>query len=368
MDYQTLTDVIGQSKMGAAPAPSLNSIIQGIQSQYQPAPSMLGQSGMYGANRYISGTPQFGAIEQIPEFGRLSQLAGPSFVPSAFDKSLYEKVDTQRLSDLISQIDSGGDNGGFGSNGMSVDDVGLATSSNIGTMGVTGLAMALGAVTGLPAGLMANIAGKQNIANAINAQSHAQAAAFNQALVAQQMGLTNSPANAAALASAIDSLSAANASTAAATIRASGTGGSAAAAGAAAASAAAAAGVSAAGQGAAAQAAADATIGGASAAEAADAGANAGIGADAAAAGDAAGAAASADGNDGSTGVAWAEGGKVTKDRLIGPKPNGPDDGFGALQHGEFVIKKTSVDKYGDAILSLLNEGKISKKKLKSLI
>jgi hypothetical protein len=224
MDYQTLTDVLGQSKMGAAPAPSLSSIIQGIQSQYQPVQTMPVQSGLYGANRFISGSPQFGAIEQVPEFGRLNQLAGPSFVPSAFDKSLYEKVDTQKLSDLISQIDSGNGNGDFGSNSFSIDDAGLASSSNIGTMGVTGLAMALGAVSGLPAGMLASIVGKQNIANAINAQSHAQAAAFNNALVAEQMGLTNSPANAAALASAIDSLSAANASTAAATTGVSGTG------------------------------------------------------------------------------------------------------------------------------------------------
>jgi len=99
MDYQTLTDVLGQSKIGATPAPSLNSIIQGIQSQYEPVPSMPIQSGMYGANRYISGQPQFGAIDVIPEYGRSYQAAGPSFVPSAFDRNIYGNINTQTLSD-----------------------------------------------------------------------------------------------------------------------------------------------------------------------------------------------------------------------------------------------------------------------------
>jgi hypothetical protein len=190
MNYQELTNILGQNQnafSGVVPAnvraPSIDQIISGISSQYQPI--NLGSYGpsVGGASRYITGSPSFGDIEQIPEYGRLNQISGPSFVPSAFDKSVYEKIDTQRLSDLISQIDSGG--GGFGGsdsgpNSVSVDDAGLATSSNIGTTGVSIGAMALGAMTGLPLGLISNVVGKQNIANAINNQSNAQAAAFNQ--------------------------------------------------------------------------------------------------------------------------------------------------------------------------------------------
>jgi hypothetical protein len=275
MDYQTLTEVLGQSKSGATPAPSLNDIIAGIQSQYQAVPSMPVQSALYGANRYVSGTPQFGAIEVLPEYGMTSQLAGPQFMPSEFNREIYGNVDTQGLSNLISTIsnDYGGDGSGNSSTG--VDDAGLATSTNVSPTGVGIGALGLSLVSGLPIGLMSNLVGKQTIANAINAQSHAAAVAQNNAMVAAQMGLANTPENAAAIASAIDSLSAAPVGQTSATVGPTGTGGSAANAGAAAAAAAAAVGHSDAAIGAAAQAAADATVSGASPAAAAAAAADA---------------------------------------------------------------------------------------------
>jgi hypothetical protein len=61
-------------------------------------------------------------------------------------------------------------------------------------------------------------------------------------------------------------------------------------------------------------------------------------------------------------------GGKVTKDKMMQPDPNGPDDGYVALQDGEYVIKKKSVDKYGHSLLNALNNGSISKKKIKGLL
>ena len=61
-------------------------------------------------------------------------------------------------------------------------------------------------------------------------------------------------------------------------------------------------------------------------------------------------------------------GGKVTKDKMMQPDPNGPDDGYVALQDGEYVIKKKSVDKYGHGLLNALNSGSISKKKTKGLL
>jgi hypothetical protein len=43
----------------------------------------------------------------------------------------------------------------------------------------------------------------------------------------------------------------------------------------------------------------------------------------------------------------YAKGGHVTRGRLIGPNPPGPDDGYAALDHGEFVIKASDVKKLG---------------------
>ena len=72
---------------------------------------------------------------------------------------------------------------------------------------------------------------------------------------------------------------------------------------------------------------------------------------------------ASGDGDSG-----WAKGGKVTKDRLKGPDPKGPDEGYGALLSGEYVIKKSAVNKYGTGLLDMINNGKIPAKKMKSLL
>lgn len=432
MDYQTLTDVLGQSKIGATPAPSLNSIIQGIQSQYEPVPSMPIQSGMYGANRYISGQPQFGAIDIIPEYGRLSQLAGPSFVPSAFNKDSYSGIDSQKLSDLISTIsnDYGGDS--TGTPGPSVDSDGMATNPNISPTAVTAMAMTLGAITGLPVSLITSVVGKQNIANTINAQSAAQATAQNQAAVAAMMGIPNTPENQITIQQAIDSLSAINAQTnpaISASQQAQGvqgiTGAVAGAAGVAGATAAAAAGHSDAAIGAAAQAASNAALSGLSTAAQAQAasdaaatvdggttgpGSAAGIGvgsttginsmdaaSDAATAASTAAANAAADGvgasgiGDGSSGTGagdsgagsgsagdgaggagagtgLAMGGIVLEKHLAGPNPYGPDDGYVPLKLGEYVIKQSAVNKYGPDIFDLINQGKISKKAIRSLL
>jgi len=64
--------------------------------------------------------------------------------------------------------------------------------------------------------------------------------------------------------------------------------------------------------------------------------------------------------------AAFAKGGMVRT--LIGPDPQGPDDGMGYLDKGEYVIKKSSVNKYGRGLLDMINEGKVPAKKLKSLL
>jgi hypothetical protein len=67
-------------------------------------------------------------------------------------------------------------------------------------------------------------------------------------------------------------------------------------------------------------------------------------------------------------GEGLAQGGKVTKRHLKGPDPKGPDEGYGALLSGEYVIKKSAVNKYGTGLLDMINDGKIPAKKMKSLL
>jgi hypothetical protein len=46
----------------------------------------------------------------------------------------------------------------------------------------------------------------------------------------------------------------------------------------------------------------------------------------------------------------------VTPDRLMGRAP-APDDGYGALQGGEYVITKAAVERYGKRLLDAINNG-----------
>jgi hypothetical protein len=66
------------------------------------------------------------------------------------------------------------------------------------------------------------------------------------------------------------------------------------------------------------------------------------------------------------TGAGWYMGGLI--DRVSGKNPAGPDDGQINVQVGEYVVKKSSVDKYGKGLLDQINDGKIPAKKMKSLL
>jgi hypothetical protein len=63
-----------------------------------------------------------------------------------------------------------------------------------------------------------------------------------------------------------------------------------------------------------------------------------------------------------------AKGGMVHGGLMFGMNPPGPDDGAVNLDMGEYVIKKSSVNKYGRGLLDMINEGKVPAKKLKSLL
>jgi hypothetical protein len=76
-------------------------------------------------------------------------------------------------------------------------------------------------------------------------------------------------------------------------------------------------------------------------------------------------------GNDGSGegfGGIYSRGGYVNKKHLKGPNPMGPDDGYGGLDDGEYVINAKSVGKYGIDLMNAINNGKISKGKLRGLL
>lgn len=60
-------------------------------------------------------------------------------------------------------------------------------------------------------------------------------------------------------------------------------------------------------------------------------------------------------------GIGFAKGGKVTMSGLLVDETiPGPDDGYAALQAGEYVIKKSTTKKLGDKKLKALNEGRAS--------
>jgi hypothetical protein len=81
---------------------------------------------------------------------------------------------------------------------------------------------------------------------------------------------------------------------------------------------------------------------------------------------DAAAAAAAADPGQISDGLA--KGGMVHGGLMFGPNPAGPDDGAVNLDLGEYVVKRSSVNKYGKGLLDMINQGKIPAKKIRSLL
>jgi hypothetical protein len=75
----------------------------------------------------------------------------------------------------------------------------------------------------------------------------------------------------------------------------------------------------------------------------------------------------------GETGGEWGFGGEYAKGGMVKMKPQmnnppGPDDGYAALENGEYVIRKSAVKKYGANIFEQINAGKIPAKRLKSLL
>ena len=62
------------------------------------------------------------------------------------------------------------------------------------------------------------------------------------------------------------------------------------------------------------------------------------------------------------------KGGLITRQKVKGPNPPGPDDGYSGLDIGEYVIKKSAVKKYGANIFEQINAGRIPAQRMKSLL
>jgi hypothetical protein len=332
MNYEQLLNLVGGRNPKDA---SYQDIISGIQSQYAPQLGFLPTRSLLDS---------IGAL--VPEqrgiaYGSLLQ-AQPRKLPEKFDITKYtKKAEGDTVVDTgLTGGDSGGNGGNVGTtgnSGITVNADGTVTANTVNQ----GLASVVGMVTGLPLGL---------VSQAINSINNA----------------TANTANAAITQADVDSIATTgNTATAGTT----GTGAAAAAAATAAAATATAAGMSPDAAAAAGQAAANASIGGASPSAAAAAGAAAAAAADGAGSSGIAGDNGPSGIGDGvGDGTAFANGGMVTMNRLMGSNPMGQDDGYASLQSGEYVIKKNAVDKYGEEFLGLLNSGKLTKKQIKSLL
>ncbi len=64
----------------------------------------------------------------------------------------------------------------------------------------------------------------------------------------------------------------------------------------------------------------------------------------------------------------WSDGGMVNPGMLSGPNPPGPDDGYGALDHGEGVLTAKAMDDLGAGNLAKLNKSKKSRQMVKALL
>ena len=332
MNYQELLGIVGGSNPKDA---SYQDIISGIQSQYAPQlKSLPTRSLLDYIGSLVPDQPRIA-------YGSLLQ-SQPRKLPEPFDITKYTtKTEGDTVVDTgLTGGDSGGDGGNVGTtgnSGITVNADGTVTANTVNQ----GLASVVGMVTGLPLGLVSSIT------NAIN-------------------NATANAANAAITQADVDSIATTGST---ATAGATGTGAAAAAAGTAAAAAASAAGMSDAAAAAAGQAAANATVDGASPAAAASAAAAAAASADSAGNSGIAGDTGPSGIGDGvGDGTAFAKGGLVTMNRLMGSNPMGQDDGYASLQSGEYVIKKNAVDKYGEEFLGLLNSEKLTKKQIKSLL
>jgi len=87
MTYEELQDILKlRQRTPQGAVPTLNEILDAIQSQYQPQ-TMAVQPATQGAQRFVSGVQNFGPIERMTEYGSQPATANAmaTFTPGAFD-------------------------------------------------------------------------------------------------------------------------------------------------------------------------------------------------------------------------------------------------------------------------------------------
>jgi hypothetical protein len=87
MTYEELQDILKlRQRTPQGAVPTLNEILDAIQSQYQPQ-TMAVQPATQGAQRFVSDVQSFGPIERMTEYGSQPVSATPmaAFTPGAFD-------------------------------------------------------------------------------------------------------------------------------------------------------------------------------------------------------------------------------------------------------------------------------------------
>lgn len=87
MTYEELQDILKlRQRTPQGAAPTLNEILDAIQSQYQPQ-TMAVQPAAQGAQRFVSGVQNFGPVERMIEYGSkpVTTNAMAAFAPGAFD-------------------------------------------------------------------------------------------------------------------------------------------------------------------------------------------------------------------------------------------------------------------------------------------
>lgn len=64
-------------------------------------------------------------------------------------------------------------------------------------------------------------------------------------------------------------------------------------------------------------------------------------------------------------GVPNFKGGILTKNKLVGDDPDGPDDGYASVQSGEGVLTRKAMEHYGAGIVNKLNKLQVDRAKLR---
>jgi hypothetical protein len=114
MTYEELQDILKlRQRTPQGAVPTLNEILDAIQSQYQPQ-TMAVQPATQGAQRFVSDVQSFGPIERMTEYGSqpATTNAMAAFTPGAFDINRTSYIPDPTAQQIAARMgDSGGSSG-----------------------------------------------------------------------------------------------------------------------------------------------------------------------------------------------------------------------------------------------------------------